>query len=428
MNTVPHAGRPSEYPQTQPVGTPRSRIGRVDLLTADSNHNSQPNLEATMKKGLLLSVLALATMAQAADVDWYGQVRYRLENTNGTFDSDIDSYNIARLRTQLGAKVSPQEGLNIHIQAQDSRVLGDAATASKLDLAQGYFTWNCQALQGLTILGGRFEYAKADARFFSDGGWGDGLSHDGWALFYKTPVGVVDIYGVKVAETMVAKMDVTNFGFYFNNLLDKRIDLFFNNTNLGENAAEKKNGFNTIGLHYDNVYMDKLGVNFNFATQMGTNEQGAADVDYKGMMYGLDLNYELGLGFLNKVGFGYESTSANDTAEIGWQELYGDSHKFWGLQDIVTPGPAGLNDLQLNFAGDLPLGIAYKLDYHMFSYIEDTGLEGNTDLGSELDLSLAKKMDNFGINLGYSMFTPTDNFVANGDPQSWMYLQFTAGF
>ena len=390
-----------------------------------------------MKKGLLLSVLALAMAAQAADVAFDGQVRYRMENTNGAFSSDVDSYNVSKLRTRLGAKVTPQDGLNIYIQAQDSRTIGDPATGVSASLAddeglgvhQAYFTWNCKALSGLTILAGRFEYAKADERFFGKSDWNNvGMAHEGWALIYQTPVGVVDVFGVKAAESMVANQDVTNFGIYFNNLLDKRIDLFFNNLNFGENVAEDKNSFNTIGLHYDNVYMEKIGVNFNFATQMGTDE--AADVDYTGMMFGLDASYELGLGFLNKVGFGYESTSAADpdTGDYGWQELFGTGHKFWGLQDIVAPGAAGLNDLQLNFAGDLPLGLGYKLDYHMFSYIEDTGAEGNTDLGSELDLSLAKKMDNFGVNLGYSMFTPTDNFAPAGDPQSWMYLQFTAGF
>jgi len=390
-----------------------------------------------MKKGLLLSVLALAVVAQAADVTFDGQVRYRLENTNGAFDSDVDSYNFAKLRTRLGAKVTPQDGLNIYIQAQDSRLIGDPGTGVSATLAddeglgvhQAYFTWNCQALSGLTILAGRFEYAKADERFFGKSDWNNvGMAHEGWALFYQTPVGVVDIFGVKAAESMVANQDVTNFGVYFNNLLDKRIDLFYNVLNIGEDDAKNKDSFSTIGLHYDNVYMDKIGVNFNFATQMGADE--AADVDYTGMMYGLDLSYALGLGFLNKVGFGYESTSAMDpdTDDYGWQELFGTGHKFWGLQDIVAPGHMGLNDLQLNFAGDLPMGIGYQLDYHMFSYIEDTGPENNTDLGSELDLSLTKKMNNFGINLGYSMFMPTDNFAPNGDSQSWMYLQFTAGF
>ncbi|MFA7332288.1 MAG: alginate export family protein [Candidatus Delongbacteria bacterium] len=396
-----------------------------------------------MKKALLFSVMALALTAQAADVKFDGQVRYRMDNTNGTFNSDVDSYNVSKLRTRLAASVSPQDGLNIYIQAQDSRTIGDPATGVSASTAddeglgvhQAYFTWNCQALSGLTILAGRFEYSKADERFFGKSDWNNvGLAHEGWALFYQTPIGVVDVFGVKAAENMASKQDVTNFGIYFNNILDKRIDLIFNNLNFGEvdtdadGELDAKNSFNTIALHYDNVYMDKLGVNFNFATQMGADE--VADVDYTGMMYGLDVNYDLGLGFLNKVGFGYESTSADDpdTGDYGWQELFATGHKFWGLQDLVTPGAAGLNDIQLNFAGDLPLGIGYKLDYHMFSYIEDTGFEGNTDLGSELDLSLMKKMDNFGVNLGYSMFTPTDNIAPAGDPQSAMYLQFTAGF
>lgn len=389
-----------------------------------------------MKRGLLLSLMAMVSLAQAVDVTFDGQVRYRVENVSSPgFDADIDSYNFAKLRTQLGANVTPQEGLNIFIQAQDHRTIGDpslgtSATTTNdtnLGLHQAYFTWDCKALAGLTIKAGRFEYIKADQRFFSNADWGPARVMEGWALLYKTPFADVDLFGVKAYEAMAAKQDVTDLGLYFGNILGKRVDVFYNVLDFGENpVTEDKDSFSTIGVHYDNTYFDKLGVNFNYAMQTGSDEN--TDTDYKGMMYGLDASYRLDLPFLGKVGFGYESTSADDTGEYGWQELFASGHKFWGLQDIVTPGPAGLNDLQINFAGGLPLGLGYKLDYHMFSYVEDTGLEGNTDLGSEIDLSLVKKMDNFGVNLGWSSFTPTDNYASDGDPQGWMYLQFTAGF
>ncbi|MDP2359276.1 MAG: alginate export family protein [bacterium] len=407
-----------------------------------------------MKQGLMLSVLALATLAQAADVAFDGQVRYRMENSNFVwspahgkfvppFDSDVDAYNKAVLRTRLGATVTPQEGLKIHIQAQDSRTVGGShgssgtlAEDSKLGLHQGYFTWACQELSGLEIKAGRFEMPMADQRFFGAVDWNNvGRSFEGWKLGY-TGLDLVGIhfYGLKVNEMAAANMDQTAWGLYFANILGRRIDLFYHNDDFGENAAEKKNVRSTIGLHYDNTYFDKLGVNFNFGTQMGTNEQGAADMDYAGMMYGLDASWELGLGWLDKVGFGYESMSGRDTSGdmTEWQELYPTAHKFHGYMDIAGPvysgSTAGLNDIQVNFWGSLPLGLAYKLDYHMFSFVEDTGFEGNTDLGSEFDFSLAKKMGNFGVNLGYSMFTPTDNIAPGGDAQSWMYLMFTAGF
>lgn len=401
-----------------------------------------------MKKGLLLSVLAMAAAVHAVDVKFDGQVRYRMENSNYAFDADVDSYNHSLLRTRLGATVTPQEGLNIKIQLQDSRHIGDAMLGTSasttnddnLGLHQAYFTWNCKALPLMTILAGRFEYAKADERFFGKEDWSNvGRSHEGWALLFATPITNIDVFGVKAVEAEAYKQDITNFGIYFNNILGKRVDLLYNVLDFGQNpSTEDKDSFSTIAVHYDNVYSEKIGVNFNFATQMGTDEN--TDTDYKGMMYGLDVDYDLGMGFLNKVGFGYESTSADDpdTGDFGWIELFPSEHKFNGYQGLVGDADvfgwlsagfnAGLNDIQLSFQGELPMELGYKLDYHMFSFIEDTGIEGNTDLGSEIDLSLAKKMDNFGVNLGYSMFTPTDNIAPNGDSQSWMYLQFTAGF
>jgi hypothetical protein len=373
-----------------------------------------------------------------------GQVRYRVESSNFAFDSDVDAYNTAYLRTRLGATVQPQDGLKIYIQAQDSRIAGGHGTSgntaedSKLGLHQGYFAWNCQALDGLTILAGRFEMAKADERFFGAVGWDNvGRSYEGWALNYSgLPFAAIDLYGLKVVEAGTANMDQTAWGLYFNKIMGYNLDFFYNVHDFGENAAEEANALNTIGLHYDNVYFDALGVNFNFGMQMGTNEWGGTDRDYGGMMYGLDLSWTLGLGILEKVGFGYESMSgdgdATDDAMDDWMELYPTGHKFHGYMDIAGPtysgSSAGLNDIQLNFWGNLPLGLQYKLDYHMFSYVEDTGLENNTDLGSEIDLTLKKSMGNFGVNLGYSMFTPTDNLVNDGDSMSWMYLQFIANF
>jgi len=393
-----------------------------------------------MKKGLLLSALLLGTLAaQATDVVFDGQVRYRLESSNYSFDSDVDAYNYALLRTRLGATVQPQDGLQIYMQVQDSRIVGGHGTSgttmedSKLGLHQGYFTWNCKAVDGLTIQAGRFEMAKADQRFFGSVGWSNvGRSFEGWALNYSgLSFASIDFYGLKVGEMNAANMDATAWGLYFNKIMGYNLDFFYNVHDFGENAAEDADKLNTIGLHYDNVYFDALGVNVNFGMQMGTNEQGASDVDYGGMMYGVDLSYALGMGWLDKIGFGYESMSGDDTADDtydAWLELYPTGHKFHGYMDIAGQSMAGLNDIQLNFWGNLPLGLQYKLDYHMFSYAVDTGLEGNTDFGSEIDLTLKKSMGNFGVNVGWSMFTPTDNLVTDGDAMNWMYLMFTAGF
>ena len=398
-----------------------------------------------MKKGLLLSVLAMAAMAQAVEFD--GQVRYRLENGNYAFDSNVDAYNHANLRAQVGLKAEPQDGVNVYVQAHTNRLINGSAAENALDLHQAYVNWNCLLVPGLGVTVGRFELAKADQRFFGIDEWqATPTAHDGFVLSYGTPFTKIDLYSSKVVEAAVAKQDAANWGLYFNNIMDKKVDLFFNISDMGEDALKKKNSFNTLGLHYDNTYFDKLGVNVNFATQSGTNE--ATKMDYTGMMFGLDASWDLGMGYLNKVGFGYESTSAAnpDSSDYGWQELYGAAHKFHGYQDIAGPNPFGLNDLQLNFQGALPMGLNYKLDYHMFSSVEkftiyksdptdplSFDVAEDTTIGSEIDFSLAKQVDNFTVNLGYSIFTPEANFSSKnastvGDAQSWMYFQVAAGF
>lgn len=399
-----------------------------------------------MKKGLILSMIMIGALAaQATDVTFDGQVRMRTERSNYAFDNDVDAYAMTALRTRFGLTAKPQDGLRIYIQAQDSRTLGGEAAGistgltddAGLGLHQAYFAWDCKLVPGMTLQGGRFEYTKADHRFFGNVGWHNvGRSMEGWALMFRQfSFAEIDITGLKATEAYSANMDATNFGLYFGNIMDWNLDVFYNMHDMGENAAEDANKRNTVGVHYDNAYFDDmLGVNFNFATQMGTNEQGAADVDYAGMMYDLDLSWKLDMGILAKVGFGYESRSGHDGSadELGsFIELYPTAHKFHGYMDIASGivGTAGLNDIELNFWGALPIGgMQYKLDYHMFSSVEDFGIDGNTDVGSEIDLTLKKSMGNFGVNLGYSMFMPADNISAIGDSQNWMYLQFLTSF
>lgn len=407
-----------------------------------------------MKKGLLLSALMLGTLAaQATDVVFDGQVRFRTENV-GAWDSDIDSYNMSLLRTRLGATVEPQDGLKIYIQAQDSRTIGGHGTSgtttedSKLGLHQGYFVWNCQLVDGLSLQAGRFEMAKADQRFFGNVGWNNvGQSFEGWVASYGgLEFASFDLYGLKVSEANAANQDRTAWGLYVNSIMGYNFDAFFNVDDFGRTIVgtdEYDDKLNTVGLHYDNVYFDEaLGVNVNFAKQMGTME-GVVDVDYAGMMYGVDLNYRLGLGLLEKVGFGYEALSGQDTSNdmTAWRELYPTGHKFHGYMDIANQaavGGAGLTDIQLNLWGVIPVpgGLQYKLDYHLFSTAEEytrTTKAADTTVGSEIDLTLKRTMGNYGVMIGYSMFMPEDNFVMknatdSADSQSWAYIQFTAGF
>ena len=286
---------------------------------------------------------------------------------------------------------------------------------------------------------------KADQRFFGSVGWSNiARTFEGWVTSYGIEgIVMADLYGLKVTESYVANTDRTAWGVYFNNLFSKGIDFFYHIDNFGEvdtdadGKTDAAHSRNTIGLHYGNTYFDKLGVTFNFGTQMGSNEWGGSAVDYAGMMYDLDLSWGLDLGFLQKIGFGYESMSgdsdAGDDQMEEWQELYPTAHKYHGYMDIAGPifsgNNAGLNDIEINFLGVLPVGgLKYKLDYHMFSYAQDTGLENNTDLGSEIDFTLKKKMSNFAIAVGYSIFTPTDNLVNGGDPVHWKYIQFIAGW
>ena len=393
-----------------------------------------------MKKTALLSALLLsAVVANAMDVKFDGQVRWRLENSNYGFDSDVDAHATQYLRTRVGMSAMPMDGLETYVQIQDSRTLGSNAGSSStgydanIDLKQAWFRWRCQMMPALSFQAGRYEWAKADQRFFAKRNWSNtGMSHEGWNLAFASPMATIELYWHTVNESFVNAQDQESFGVYVNDIapdaLPGKLDFFFDIEDYGENAAEDANSMTTIGLHFDGTFVDVLRAKVNFAMQSGTNEWGASDVDYAGMMYGLCLDYGLNMGMLNSVFFGYESMSGTDAAdEMGWQELYPAYHAIHGISAAWNPATYGngMTELKFGAKGMLPMQMSWMLSYHMFNSVEDMA-NGETAIGNELDLCFGRDLGNFKIDLGYAMASIDDELMSDPDSNNWLYLQMTA--
>jgi len=134
------------------------------------------------------------------------------------------------------------------------------------------------------------------------------------------------------------------------------------------------------------------------------------------------------------LGAGYETISGRTDDSAAFFPLYGTNHAFNGLMDRFYVGnhgnAGGLNDLQVSLSTKVS-GIAVTLTGHYFTEVEDVasapgintgavGLAGK-DLGSELDLVLAKKFKEFKLVGGYSLFFEPSEVVGK-DTQNWAWL------
>ena len=137
------------------------------------------------------------------------------------------------------------------------------------------------------------------------------------------------------------------------------------------------------------------------------------------------------------LGAGYESISGRTDDSAAFFPIYGTNHKFNGLMDRFYVGnhgnSSGLNDLQVSVATKIS-GIAVSLTGHYFTEVQDVasapgtntgavGLSGK-DLGSELDLVLAKKFKEFSLAGGYSQFFEPSGVIGK-NTQNWAWLMLT---
>ncbi len=123
---------------------------------------------------------------------------------------------------------------------------------------------------------------------------------------------------------------------------------------------------------------------------------------------------------LGSVTAGYQFLGSDD-GNAGFRFPLGTNHKFQGFADqfLVTPA-SGLQDLYLGGTLDLPRGIKAAATVHRF-----WSDEGGTDLGSEVDLALSKRITpNWSVLLKGAMFDGK-----NGQPDTArVWLQTTLQF
>lgn len=191
----------------------------------------------------------------------------------------------------------------------------------------------------------------------------------------------------------------------------------------------------TFGTHL-NYKKGAFGALFNGYLQQG-ERQNSVDVD-GAYLLGLDLNYKVS-GRVT-LGIGAELISGNDAGTTDKTEaffpLYGTNHKFNGFMDYFYVGnhanSVGLTDIHAS--AQFALGEKSSLSVKVLNFSGQRELpNGDTSLGTELDLVYAQSFNGFGLALGYSQMFASDGMYAlkavaettAAGSQNWAWVQLT---
>ncbi len=154
----------------------------------------------------------------------------------------------------------------------------------------------------------------------------------------------------------------------------------------------------TAGIHVD-YKLGALALVSNLFIQDG-ERLGGGDVN-GAFLASLGANVKMDK--INSVGLTYEILSGKNSESAAFFPLYGTNHAFNGLMDRFYVGnhanAGGLKDLQLTYKTKIA-GLAVTVSGHQFT---EHSLDGD-DLGTEIDLVLAKKFKEFKLVGGYSHF------------------------
>ena len=378
------------------------------------------------KQYILIAIMALVFQFTQAQFTLEGEFRPRSEYfgnggnfTGGSFpaqtatDAD-EGFLRTTVRAALKAKYT-SETYTVFTSFQEVFAFGDRpqiATAGNgnfrvqeawADLKLGEFS---------SLKLGRQPLSYDDQRILGGLAWAQqARTHDAAVYKYKKNAFSLDIGGA--LNTTLDEVYNTSALFSYRDMMFLRANTkgeklnftFLGMVNTFQNSGvdgSNKSSLITAGIHAD-YKLDALSLAANLYLQEGERLGG---VDVKGALLASILaKYKVSDKLT--LGAGYESISGRTDDSAAFFPLYGTNHAFNGLIDRFYVGnhgnAGGLNDLQVSLATKIS-GLAVTLTGHYFTEVEDVdGFDGN-DLGSEIDLVIAKKFKEFKLVGGYSHF------------------------
>lgn len=405
------------------------------------------------KQYVLLGLLALMVQFAQAQFTLDGEFRPRSEYfgnggnfTGGSFPAQTatnadEGFIRTTVRASLNAKYKA-DTYTVYTSFQEVFAFGDReqiATAGNGNFRVQEAWADIKLGESSSLKLGRQELSYDDQRILGGLGWAQqARTHD--AAVYKLQKGSysLDIGGALNTTTdeiynTANLFSYRDMGFVRANSKGEKLNISFLglvNTfqNGGDNnpatppTTDRKATLLTAGLHADYKIGD-LSLTSNLFIQEGERVGGT---DVKGA-YLASLGASYAMDKTNSIGLTYEIISGRDTDTAAFFPLYGTNHAFNGLIDRFYVGnyanAGGLKDLQLTYKTKIS-GVALTLAGHYFTEENDIAGNGDKDLGTEIDIILAKQFKEFKLVGGYSHFfepSAIADLATTKDTQNWAW-------
>lgn len=389
-------------------------------------------------KNLVFGIAVLATTVTTAQLSLDGEFRPRSEwFGNGQSKTALEGsqgYVSTSVRATLAAAYKT-ESYTLYTSFQDVFKFGDREQISAA--GTGNFrvqeAWaDIKLSETTTFKIGRQPISYDDQRILGGLGWAQqARTHDAGIFQYNNEGYSLKLGGALNTPTSAIYNTAQLFSYREMAFVhaNKKYDalnisaLILANTyqNGGDNDAttvpttDNKSTLITAGLHAD-YKIDNITLSVNSYLQDG---QRIGDTDVKGAFLA---SLKASLKATEKTSFslGGEVISGKQDNSAAFFPLYGTNHAFNGLMDRFYVG----NHANAGGLVDLNAGVVTKLSGYTVSlkghYFKEQS-QGKDDLGTELDLVVAKKFNGYKLVGGYSQFfEPSD--VIGKDTQNWAWL------
>jgi len=393
--------------------------------------------------GLAAGVVAAPAIAQAADIEVGGQVRYRGEYDLRDFNPDTEADYLNTQRTRLNVKYD-NDRYHGFVEVQDVRVWGEEmdtltdTSADSLDMHQAYLKVDDIMGTGVAVQIGRQEINFADQRLVGAVNWTqnarslDGIifsrafGKQGVVIPFYLQLSEADftdaVHGSKVTADEGMDEDSWVTGFHSVWTVAKghsfQPHLYYLHSGVGGNL-----NLYTLGFYYTGT---SDAVSYDFTADYQTGDNGNIDIS----AYLVSAHLFFNSGPL-KVGAGVDYLSGDDDAtdqdNNSFNTLIPTNHKFYGYMDYFLAfgstgdnvAGLGLIDYQLKGSYAVDKATTFAADLHYFQTAESTDstgtdvrLAGEDTLGSEIDLTLKHKMGPVTLQAGWSAFFKDDAMEA----------------
>lgn len=404
-----------------------------------------------IKQKLFAAALAVSAFASAQEAPTFslsGQFRPRTEYLGSGFGSTVaegtDGFIQTTVRAELAATYKT-EGYTLFTSLRDVFTLGDRhqienSDDSKLRVQEAWA--DIVLAENFNLKVGRQAISYDDQRILGGLDWAQqGRTHDVAIFKYKKDGYSLDLgYGLNTIGSTVTNTS-ENYSYRemafahankkygaFNISALVLANTFQDETGEGNKktftkstGVDDKSTLLTAGLYADYT-VDAFTFNASAYIQDGERIFGGVHQDIEGASL-LSLNAKYAATKKTSFGLGFESISGKDDGDNskGFFPLYGTNHKFNGYMDRFFVGnhsnANGLNDAQASISTKIA-GAAVSLTGHYFT--EQS--ESKDDLGTELDLVIAKKFNGFKLVGGYSQFFEPSEVTGDKSTQNWAWL------